>query len=270
MVPVWLEGSDTLQVILDTGMPIVGIYVFHEDFAESLDPEEAMEVRVPGAGSGEASTALLFDSLTVNVGGMPIPGQMVLVSRSETTQGFPRGGVIGKTLFGSYAVEIDYDESVLRLHDPADYSLDTTWTPIPIVLRKDIPFLEASIAVAGEDEVPVTLYIDLASEEALELLVKPDMKFPVPEDAEERYIGTGLSGDITGKLGLVDSLRIGPFVLYDVPAEFAAAKVRSKQEGADGILADDALRRFNVVLDNTNQVMYLKPNRAYRTPFEME
>jgi hypothetical protein len=267
VLPARVEDSDTLRIILDTGMPIDGVYVFHKDFAQQLQIAENDTARVGGAGSGEDSFALLYDSTTVWVGDVAFPGRMTLVSFSPTTQMLPRGGVIGKTLFGFHTVEIDYDRQVLRLHDPDSFVPDTTWTPIPIELRNDIPFLDVSVSVSGEDPVSLKVYIDLASEEALELLVRPDMKFSLPELSEERYIGTGLSGDIYARSGLVARLEIGPYELVKVPTEFPDAEVRSRQEGADGVLADDALRRFNLVFDYVNEVLYLKPNRYYREPF---
>jgi hypothetical protein len=266
VLPVVVEGSDPLAVTLDTGMPIDGVYLFHREFAARLEGFGGMEVRVGGAGSGEASRATLFDSVTIEVGEVVFPTRRIVVSNSPTTQGFPTDGVIGSTLFAGHAVEFDYDASVVRLRDPS-FLPDSTWIPVPLSIRKnDIPFLEAVISVDGEEDVRADLYIDLASGEALELLIRPDMKFPVP-DVEERYSGTGLSGDVHARPGRVLRLSIGPFTLHDVPAVFAEAAVRSRQEGADGVLAGDALRRFNVIFNLPREVLYLKPNEVFSRPF---
>jgi len=264
VLPVSVEGSETLGVTLDTGMPIEGIYVFRSGFAAYMHrtPQWA---QVGGAGDGEASRVQVFDSTTVYVGEVPLTDQLVLVSFSPVTQDFPRGGVIGKSLLGHYAVEIDYDAMMVRLHPPGWSAPDSSWEVIELELGKnDIPFLEVFISVAEEETVPARVYIDLASEEALEILTRPDMKFPVPEDSEERYIGSGLSGDIHGRLGSVSRLQLGEFVLRDLPAEFTPAEVRSRQEGADGILGNGVFRRFHAVFDLPRSRLYLKPNRNHQ------
>jgi hypothetical protein len=154
------------------------------------------------------------------------------------------------------------------LHDPESFVANPTWESVEMTLKKKIPFIDAAVVVAGEEEIPVTVYIDLAAGDALLLLVRPEMKFAVPEGLEERHLGTGLSGHVRGGVGRIPRLRIGSFVLNDVVTAFPPAEVRSKQEGADGILGNDAMRRFNTVFDYRRGRLYLKPNRHFTTPFE--
>jgi hypothetical protein len=267
--PVTVNNSPGLDVILDTGMRSRGIYLFHSGHGDHLDPDRLQEVRVGGAGSGEASTAMMADSMTIHADDFSFTNQMVIVSQSGTTQDFPTDGIIGYTLFGEYVVEIDYDDLVIRLYDPEGFSADSTWHRIPIELQKMIPFLEARVSVAGEPPVPIRVYIDLAAGEALEVLVGPSMKLSLPDTLTERkYLGTGLSGDIYGRVGRVERLEIGPFALTDLPADFPPAKVRSKQEGGDGILGNNAIRRFNVIFDYSQSVLYIKRNGHTDEPFE--
>jgi hypothetical protein len=265
-----VNGSRPLDLILDTGMPMNGVYLFHKELVEELDIQDGIEVQVGGAGSGESSYAIMADSQTLSSAGAQFVNQMVIIAQSQTTQTFPTDGVIGYTLFGSYAVEIDYDDQIITLHDSSEQITDSTWEAIPIRLEKNIPFLEVSLAVAEKEEmIPITVYIDFASGDALELLVRDDMKFKLPDSmSEDVYLGTGLSGDITGKTGRISRFGLGSYELNDVTATFSPAEVRSKQEGADGILCNDALRRFNVIFDYEGFHLYIKPNGYYDQPFE--
>jgi len=77
---------------------------------------------------------------------------------------------------------------------------------------------------------------------------------------EEVYLGRGLSGDIMGKRGIIAKVIIGPYELKNVTAAFADAAVRSKQRGADGVIANNLLRRFNLIFDYAGKKLYLKPN----------
>jgi hypothetical protein len=104
-----------------------------------------------------------------------------------------------------------------------------------------IPWIEGTVDVRGDGDIPVSLYIDLASGEALEILVR--------------------------EVGRVAAISLGSFRLRDVETAFARVKIRSKQDNADGIVGGDILRRFNLIFDYQSLSLYLKPNRYFAEPF---
>lgn len=112
------------------------------------------------------------------------------------------------------------------------------------------------------------MYIDLASGDAPELLVRPDQKFSMPDSLRSAYLGTGLSGDIHGSVGRSEHLWVGAFMMSDIRASFAPAEVRSKQQGADGILGDDSIRRFNVIFAYARKRLHVRPSKYFAVPFE--
>jgi hypothetical protein len=269
ILPVRVGDSPVLRVLLDTGMHFDGLLLYKKELRESLGVENFMEVRVGGAGPGDASNAVMADSVAFSIGGAELPGQRIIVLQNGLFDDFPGDGVSGYSLFGHYAVEIDYDSLVIILHEPDSLTIDDSWTSIPLAFKSNrIPWVEASVVVTDGEEMPVSLYIDLASGEAVEMLIRDGMLYELPPDLEEVYLGRGLSGDINGHRGRISSLRLGPFILRDVVAAFVDARVRSKQPGADGVLANNALRRFNLVFDYGNERLYLKPNGHFEEPFE--
>ncbi len=268
IIPTIVNESRPLRLILDTGMHFDGVYLFHKELADVIDTAGAIEVQAPGAGGGAPSTAIMIENGRVRFGDVTVDSQLVLICLSQHTQHFATDGVMGWNLFGHYIVEINYDESVIFLHDSTYVPQDSGWHVIPIELKKDIPWLEATVAVNDSEKIPMQLYIDLASDEALELLVGPDQKYSLPDSLEESYLGTGLSGDIHGHYGKCRQLSIGRFDLSQVPTAFAPAEIRSRQEDADGILGNNAVRRFNVIFDYSHRRLYLKPNAIFDRPFD--
>jgi len=79
--------------------------------------------------------------------------------------------------------------------------------------------------------------------------------------------GFQISGDIYGKDGRLARVEIGPFTLEDVAATVTPAAARSKQQGADGVIGNNVLRRFNVIWDYAHAKLHLRPNRHLREPF---
>jgi predicted aspartyl protease len=266
--PVTINDSRELRIILDTGMPAQGLLLFDPNMAEELELAGIRKLPIKGAGRGQVSTVVKIESAKLTLSGVNFENQEVLILQNDTMRGSPADGVIGGTLFSSYAVKIDYDRNIVTLLDPSQFKVDHTWEIIGLTFDEpNIPFLDVSVSIAGVDEIELSLYIDLASGEALEMMVKPEMKFTLPSNLKSKYLGKGLDGHIVGQYGRVASLKIGSFVLRDVPASFPKREVRSRQQKADGILSNNALRRFNVIFDYHGAKLYIKPNGYFFEPF---
>ena len=263
ILPVRIGDSREFRIILDTGMPFEGLLLYGKELKDSITLENAIEVLVPGAGSDSGSTAIMADSMSFHVGQQEFTNQKLIILQTDRMKGFTSEGVTGYSLFGNYIVEIDYDRLIITLHE-SEVKVDSPWEWLPMTFKDNrIPWIEAAVNISGEKDIPVSLYIDLASSDALEMLVREEMKFPLPEKLEDAYLGRGLSGDIYGQTGEIHSLKLGSFYLEDVETAFAPAEIRSKQEDADGILGNNALRRFNIIFDYERARLYIKPNEYF-------
>ena len=127
--------------------------------------------------------------------------------------------------------------------------------------------MDAKIVIENEEPVSISCYIDYASAEAIELLLKTGQKYSIPKETKEVYLGRGISGDIYGKKGKITKVILGSFELNNVPAALASAEVRSRQTGADGVIASNLLRRFNLIFDYAHRKLYIKPNTHFSDPF---
>ena len=268
IIPTTINGSQPLNLIFDTGMRFDGVYLFHKEFADQIDTSGAIEVKVPGAGAGQASTNLMIESGTIGFGEMSIDSQRVIISQSPYTQSFPTDGAIGWNLLGHYAVEIDYDQNMIYLHDTLAFEPDSSWAKMPVTMKDGLPYVNVELEVVPGEIIRMDLYVDLASDKALELLTGEEQRFTLPKTSEKVYVGTGLSGDIHGYEGYAYRLNIFSIDLLHVNAVFAPAEVRSKQKGAEGILGNDAMRRFNIIFDYTHNLLYIKPNKNTYLPFD--
>jgi hypothetical protein len=154
------------------------------------------------------------------------------------------------------------------LHDSGIINIDSSWSGIPMYFKHNkIPWIDVSVVIDRKGPVLLSAYIDYAAGDVIELLEKDKMKFNLPKEMENKYLGRGLSGDIHGKSGRISKLIIGPYELNNVRASIASASVRSKQKNADAIIGSGSLRRFNVIFDYANKKLYLKPNRHFNEPF---
>ncbi|MFC2103377.1 hypothetical protein ACFLSS_02995 [Bacteroidota bacterium] len=262
ILPVRIGNSNEMKIILDSGMAFDGLLVYNPDLSDSIKLDNPIQVQIPGAGDGEPSKGIMDDSASFFVGDFEFKNQRVILLTSNTYRGFPTDGVIGYSILGHYTTEINYDNEKIILHNPIEFEVPDNWDSIPIYFKRNqIPWIDVSIAVENEETVMISTYIDFASGDMIELLEKDSMKFRLPEELTESYLGRGLSGDIYGRTGKITKLIIGSYELNDVDAAFTQGNTRSKQENADGIIGNNALRRFNLIFDYYNKFLHVKPNK---------
>ncbi len=261
LVPVRVSGSRPLQLILDSGMGYEGVLLFKPSLRDSIGAERLFSARIGGAGGGSSSEAFVADSLTLRVGDTRIDGQRVIVLADTAMMGGTSDGVIGYSLLGRYALELDYGRRALTLHEPGAFQPGPDWTAVPVTFNdRNWPFLEVSAAIAAGPLRTYKVYLDCASSETIEFLTKPGMGFEVPAGAREVVLGRGLSGVIRGRVARIERLVIGGHELTGLRAAFVPVEVRSKAQGADAVLANGALCRFDVVFDYARQRLLLRPN----------
>lgn len=268
ILPVTIGDVGPLDILFDSGLSFDGLMIYKPDLRDSIRLNNSIEVQIPGAGSGAPSTALMDSSASFFVGDIEFKNQKIIVLQNDIYKGFPTDGIIGHSILGHYITEIDYDTEQITLHNPENFSPDESWYSIPIYFKDNpIPWIDVSISIEGEDLTKISTYIDLAAGDAIVLLEKDEMKFSLPKETEEIFLGRGLSGDIYGKEGKISKLKIGSFELNEVTAKIAPARVRSKQVGADAVIGNDALRRFNLIFDYSNKILYIKPNKYFEDKF---
>jgi hypothetical protein len=269
LVTVKIGNIEIPDILLDTGLSFDGILIYNPSYKDSLALTNAIEVSIGGAGDGEPSTALMIDSTEFNLGNVELKNQRIIMLQSDIYKGFPTNGIIGYSIFGHYIAQLDYDKNKMTLYGKSKKEIDSSWTELPLYFKdNNIPWVDAYVVIKDEAPIFLSMYIDFASGDAIELLEKPSMKFSLPEGTVNAHLGTGLSGEIYGKTGKISKLILGPYELHNVAAAFAPAETRSKQDNADAILGNDSLRRFNLIFDYANRKLYIKPNSFFNEPFK--
>ncbi len=256
------------DIVLDTGFAFDGLMIYNPAYRDSLDLSGARDVRIGGAGRGEAARASMIDSAAFRLGDIIMMNQRLLVLQSDTYKGFPSNGIIGYSIFGHYVTALNYDDNTMTLHTADHLHVDDGWTALPLYFKdNNIPWIDAFVVIEDEAPASLSMYIDYAAGDAIVLLERRDMKFFHPKDTVSVLLGRGLSGDIHGKTGSIAKLIIGPYALNSVKASFAPAEVRSKQDNADAVLGHASLSRFNLIFDYARKKLYLKPNAHFSDPF---
>jgi hypothetical protein len=156
ILPVVVGGVGPLKILFDSGMSFDGLLIYNPDLKDSIKLDNAIDVKIPGAGSGEPSRAIMDDSASFFVGSVEIKNQRVIVLQNDIYKGFPTDGIIGYSILGHFTTEIDYDTEYITLYDPKIFLPDDSWQSIPIYFKDNpIPWIDVSISIENED--PITI-----------------------------------------------------------------------------------------------------------------
>ncbi len=273
VIPVRVNESRELNMVLDSGMSAGVIVLFHSELAKELGLELGQECALAGAGEGEFIKAHITVGEKIEISDIVLSNQqIVVIDEKRETSRWTFDGIIGKSIFDSYVVQIDYLRSTLIIHDASNFSAENPERAIPITLDAGFPVIEAVIDTEDEKNILVKLVVDLGGRHTLAFNVNPEKKIFFPKKTISSIIGRGVQGELSGKIGRLPRLQVGGFEFRQVITNFAheESNTGAKPTGFvfDGNLGFGVLKRFKVVFDYPHQRMFLIPNKAGVKPFE--
>ncbi len=274
VIPIEVNGAK-LSFLLDSGVskPIL----FNLSDQDSIALNNVSEITIRGLGEGEPIKALSSSGNQFRLKKIVNSQQQLYVVLDRKMNfspalGIPIHGIIGYDLFRDFVVEVNYKSQVIEFHDPRFYNNPgrKRSQTFPLAIVENKPFIDGTVTVEGESQVPIRLLVDTGSSDAVWLFPDPEKGLEVPEKHYEDYLGKGLSGDIFGKRTKVSDIRIGEFAFREAKAAFpdmasySALKVLGNRNGSVG---GEILRRFNIVFNYPGNSITLRKNGNYRDPF---
>jgi hypothetical protein len=259
---------DTLNFIFDTGSG--GISLDSVTCIQLHVPTEVSDKTIRGiAGIRKVDFAynqtlrlpnLVVDSLNFHISDYDI---------LSSVYGEKIDGIIGYSFLARYIVKINYDSSKIDV-----YSNGTTKYPKGgFLLRPILAGLPVQSArVKDATDIFSRFYFDTGAGLCLLLssdfvsdsaLFSPKKKKPVFTEAE------GLGGKIVMQLTTVKEFRLGPYHFRNVPAYvFDDVYNVTSYPSLGGLIGNDLLRRFNIVLNYERREIYLTPNSHFSDQFD--
>jgi hypothetical protein len=176
-------------------------------------------------------------------------------------------GRFGWDFFKSKIVELNYDKSVMIVHNmlPKSVATNQKFTKLKMEFFEDLFLVESEIKQYGVKNKDLFLF-DTGYQRTAMLdndLLK-EGKFPtVKMEVINKAILKGAQGnDIPVITSNLKVLKIGKYKLKNVPIQQLTLSKPLKNKNIH-ILGNEVLKRFNMFLDFKNNVVYLKPNRLF-------
>jgi len=177
-------------------------------------------------------------------------------------------GIIGYSFFRRFIVFVDYDNQELKVYTPGTYK----YSKGGYLLKPQFSTLPMQIAdVADNKNILAKFYLDTGA--GLCLLMNDDFAndSAVFKKKRKMYLtqAEGLGGKTDMQLSVVKEIKIGPYRFRNVPAYVFNDEYNvTNYPVLGGLIGNDILRRFNVVLNYPQQEIYIKPNKHYLDSFD--
>ena len=268
-----INGSDEMDMLLDTGMPMRGAILLDPSLIDGIDLEYVGSVDLGGGGSDTPKTADVAARATISISGTDFTGQRVMILREGGfADDWPVGAIIGKTIF-ERVVEINFDSSVIKLYASIDDMPVEPGEKLEMDFTLGIPVINATVRNASGQALPISLIADTGVNDSFLLFTYSDNGLKLPDETlrcKDGILGEGLTGDMLGSLGRTPELELGPYTLTDIITGYPdeATMGHAALLGQNGFMGIGIMKRFTVVFDYGQEAFYLKPGRSYREPFE--
>ena len=259
--------ADTLNCILDTGSG--GISLDSSTCAEFNIPTKPTDTTITGIG-GIKKVSFVFDhdlllpGLTVRHLNFHVNNYEVLTS----VYGEKVDGIIGYSFFRRFIVKIDFDSSMIEIFAPGKMSYPGGGTILhPAFTNLPIQWLE----VKDRKRLGYNFYFDtgaglcllLSEQFAKDSAILLSKRKPVLTQAE------GMAGRLQMRLTLIKEVKIGPYRFKQVPVYLYKDDFNvTSYPFTGGLLGNDLLRRFNMIINYPNREIHLLPNKHFNDDFD--
>ncbi len=178
-------------------------------------------------------------------------------------------GIIGYSFFLRYIVKINYDSSKILVYSKGSMKYPKGGFLLKPLLVS-IPIQSGRIKDQS-DEVLGRFYFDTGA--GLCLLLSSDfatdsLKF-TPKKKLLHTQAEGLGGKAQMKITTIREFRLGPYRFRKVPAYVFDDEFNvTSYPYLGGLIGNDLLRRFNVIINYAKKDIHLLPNSHFRDPFD--
>ncbi len=177
-------------------------------------------------------------------------------------------GIIGYSFLRRFIVRLDYDNRRIEIFSPGTYKYPRGG----YLLTPNFSTLPLQLATINDEREIVNRFIFdtgaglsfLLSRDFVDdsSVFKKNRKF-YPTQAE------GLGGKRQMEIGVAKEIKLGPYKFRKVPVHvFEDDYNVTSYPTLGGLIGNDILRRFNVVLNYPQQAIHIKPNSHFGEPFD--
>lgn len=262
-VTAFVNGSDSLRFLVDTGASSIVLNTNSPKLEGLIHNGRSAD----NLGSSGENTVAYSDDNSVKIGSIQYDkaGCAHIPYPPEYWD-----GVFGLNGLAAFNIEINYDDFKIYCYPKDTLTVENSFVSLPFIYKYDVPFIQLPINLNGIRH-NLLLEVDTGSDRIIDLntpfvnknnLLEMQKPFAISRIASS----DGGSGEL--KNVFFDEVVVGPYIMPKVAGAFSTltAGMQSKED-IDGMIGNNFLKRFNMLIDFKNNMLYLQPNNFFYAPF---
>ena len=274
IIPIKVNGVE-LNFLLDTG--VEETIIFSLDEKDELELYEIQKVKLKGLGDEAPTEGLKSSKNILTLPGLKSFNHEILIVLDEefnfsSSLGIPVNGIIGSRFFMKNLIEINYSRKKIVVYNPKRLQPEKVFSgykSFPITIENAKPYLQ-SLVVVDSLAVDAKCLIDTGNSDPVWLFKGKSEAIDVPEKNYEDFLGRGFNGDIHGKRAKIRQVSVNGFDFKNpvgsFPDSISLLNVKMVKDRL-GSVGGELLKRFNIIFDYQNKMVYLKKNHHFDEPF---
>ncbi|MDB5011681.1 MAG: hypothetical protein JWQ06_2470 [Mucilaginibacter sp.] len=266
-----INNTGPFNFILDTG--VGQMLITEPSLVDSINLASKRTVIITGFGEGEDQEAYITTPLTIGIKGMKSHYVSAAILKKDifglsAYAGMRIHGLLGYEFFSRLVVKINFSDSLITVYRPGKIKGFKKGSKIPLTIEGNRAYIQTVITCNDGTKKLSKLIIDIGAGHAVSLENITDKNI-FSKTLIKGNLGVGLKGLISGYIGRIEEIDIGKYKLNNVVTSFPEDNfTKSLNVARDGNLGMEVLKKFMVILDYTDSVMYLKSSVGYNAPFE--
>jgi hypothetical protein len=177
-------------------------------------------------------------------------------------------GIIGYSFFRRYIVRLDYDNLFIEVYSPGVFKYPRGG----YLLKPNFSTLPLQSATLDDDHSITSRFIFDTGAGLSFLLSKDFVDDSVVFKKNRKFYPTqaeGLGGKRQMSISVAKEVKVGPYKFKRVPVHIFEDEFNvTSYPLLGGLIGNDILRRFNVILNYPEQSIHIKPNSHYTENFD--
>jgi hypothetical protein len=268
VIKVNINNKGPYNFALDTGVGFM--LITDPSLLDSINIPNKRSIKINGFGDGPGFEAFLTPELKVDIDGLISNNVSAAIFKKDAFglsnySGRPIHGLIGYEFFSRLAVKISFSDSTMRVSLPQHMRFYRRATKIPISIEDKKPYFTTKVVFADGSEKQSKLIVDLGAGHfiSLENVVN---KATIQKRFITANLGMGINGLISGTVSRIKEVELGSYKVKNVIAAFPedTSRTRALAVPRDGNLGIGLLKKFDLIIDYPDSLIYLKPGPNYR------
>jgi predicted aspartyl protease len=258
IVDVLLNGKGPYPFLLDTG---AGVNVLTPSLVKELDLPSVGQMEMNSGGVKEVNGSLVAVK-SAKLGPLELPNMMY--ASLALPSSMPFRGVLGVAFFEHFKVGIDFDRKTVHLDDAPKFKYPGAGQTMHLVF---VPNDQRPRIFAGVEGHPGLYLLDTGNMGSIILNAKFVEKYSMTTDRKvlESSGDATVTGNRTSRTARLKTLKIGQFELQNQAADLLQLESDAEPDLA-GNIGIDIIRRFNVVIDFRNHLIFVGKNKSFQDP----